>query len=781
MLFAVYSVVTAQHLLTVEVQSSDSNRPLQGATVMLSGTSYATKTNVSGLATLPQLKSGNYNVVVSFLGYKTETQSVTVRADHQIKVSLGPISFVAEEIIVNATRASENTSTTYTNLSKADLTKNNLGVDLPYLLDQTPGVVVSSDAGAGVGYTGIRIRGSDATRVNVTINGVPLNNPESMGTFLVNLPDFASSVENIQIQRGVGTSTNGAGAFGASLNIQTTALNAQPYAELDNSMGSYNTMKNTIRLGTGLIADKFSFDGRLSNIQSDGYIDRAFSDLQSFFLTGAWHGEKSLLRAQVFSGKEQTYQAWNGVPEEYLATNRRFNEFTYEGQTDNYVQTHYQMHFSHQFNPQWYVNAALHYTKGAGYYEEYRDQDNFSRYGLTPVEIGDTIINRTDLVRQRWLDNDFYGATYTLGYSPSSDLKLVLGGAYNEYFGAHFGEIIWAQYASGSEPGDRYYADDAVKKDFNIFGRMEYTWQDFGLYADAQYRTVSYSFLGFDRNLIQLDQTDHLHFFNPKLGLNYRLTDHSHVYTSFAVANKEPIRKDYTESSSNSRPKPEHLKNLELGYRWSGSNFTMGANAYAMLYKDQLIITGEINDVGSAIRENVAESYRIGLELDARWQLSEDFSWAWTAALSDNKIQNFTEFVDLHDYSGQEEIFYKSTFIAMSPAFVGSSEMAYTPWTDFEVALMSKYVSRQYLDNTSSKARSLDGFFVNNLRFSQEFTLPGIKTAALTLAINNVFNEKYESNGYTWGHMNADGSRAHYNYYFPQATANFMLGLRLGF
>ncbi|HZH54556.1 MAG TPA: TonB-dependent receptor, partial [Sphingobacteriaceae bacterium] len=688
---------------------------------------------------------------------------------------------LTEEVIVQATRASENSATTYRNVSRAELAKNNLGQDLTYLLDQTPGVVVTSDAGAGVGYTGIRVRGSDPTRVNVTINGVPLNNPESMGAFLINLPDFASSVDNIQLQRGVGTSTNGAGAFGASMNIQTTSLEAEPYAELDNSFGSYNTLKNTVRLGTGLLNERFSFDGRLSQIKSDGYIDRAFSDLQSFFLTGAWHGQNHLLRANVFSGKEKTYQAWNGVPEEMLETNRRYNEFTYENQTDNYVQTHYQLHYAQGLSPKTHLNAALHYTRGAGYYEEFRENDSFSRYGLEDLNIGGTTINSSDLVRRRWLDNHFYGATWSLTHHLSQKLDLTLGGAYNDYIGGHYGEVIWARFASDGNLGDRYYEDEGLKDDFNIFAKAEYQAADFSLYADVQYRTIRYTFVGYDRNLVQLDQTDHLHFFNPKIGMTYRLSDQSQVYTSVAIANKEPIRDDYVDSSVSSRPKPEQLRNIEAGYRISGSRYRLGANVYGMFYKNQLILTGMINDVGEANRQNVEDSYRIGLELDAQWQPFRQLTWSATAAFSDNQIRNFTEYVDLHDYSGQQSISYDKTHIALSPAFVGSSEIAYRPVSSFELALISKYVSRQYLDNTTSLDRSLDAFFVNNLRVAYTTSYRGAKEVGLTLALNNIFGEKYAANGYTWGHLNEDGSRASYNYYYPQATANFLLGLHLKF
>lgn len=781
MLCSAVTLAWAQHDLAMKVSDSNGGAPLSGASVKINGTRHVVQTNQEGLATLKNLRTGSYELIITFIGYESLSHDMNLESDQLLELQLQPAMFLAEEVIVNATRASENSATTYRNLSREELAKNNLGQDLTYLLDQTPGVVVTSDAGAGVGYTGIRVRGSDPTRVNVTINGVPLNNPESMGAFLINLPDFASSVDNIQIQRGVGTSTNGAGAFGASLNIQTTSLRAEPYAELDNSIGSYNTFKNTVSLGTGLIEDRFSFDGRLSQIKSDGYIDRAFSDLKSFFLTGAWHGKNSLLRANVFSGKERTYQAWNGVPEEMLATNRRYNEFAYEDQTDNYTQTHYQLHFSQGLSAAWHLNAALHYTRGLGYYEEYREDDSFEKYGLSNVEIGNETLYSTDLVRRRWLDNHFYGTTYSLTYRPSQNLEASLGGAYNEYQGGHYGEVTWAQYASDSRLGDRYYEDDAVKRDFNIFAKASYRLGDLSLYGDLQYRSVVYSFLGYDRNLIQLDQTDYLHFFNPKVGLTYRLNTNNTAYLSYALAHKEPIRDDYVESSILSRPRPEKLHNIEAGYRTSGSRYQVGANVYGMFYKDQLITTGKINDVGEIIRQNVPESYRIGLELDAQWQPIQSLSWSVSAAFSDNKIRDFVEYVDLHDYSGAQEFTYDRTHIAFSPAFVGSSELAYRPWKTLELAFISKYVSRQYLDNTAHIDRSLNAFFVNNLRLGYTWSFRQVKQVGLNLAVNNLFGEEYASNGYTWGHMNADGSRAHYNYYYPQATANFLLGLHLKF
>jgi len=779
--FVLMGTAMAQHSISVHVVSEESKEPLSGASVQLVGTSYGAHTDHAGTAIIDDIKTGDYEIQVSFLGYQVQSKQTSISENQAIYFSMHRQTLLTDEVIVQATRASENAATTYKNISKEDIAKNNLGQDLPFLLNQTPSVVVTSDAGAGVGYTGMSIRGSDATRVNVTINGIPVNDSESMAVVWVNMADFASSVDNIQIQRGVGTSTNGAGAFGGSINIQTTTLNEEAYAELDNSIGSYNTIKNTVRLGTGLVNNRFSFDGRLSRIKSDGYVDRATSDLKSFFLSGAWHGERSLLRANVFSGKERTYQAWNGVPEAMLASNRTYNEFTYEGQTDNYTQTHYQLHYSNALSTDFTFNAALHYTRGAGYYEEYRADDDFASYGLADVTVGGETITSTDLVRRRWLDNHFYGLTYSLNYAAFANLNLTLGGAYNEYRGKHFGEVIWAQYASNSELGDRYYEDDAVKTDFNVFGKAEYRVNHLNLFADLQYRRVAYTFLGFDRNLVQLDQTDYLNFFNPKVGMTYQFDNNSQVYASLAIGNKEPIRKDYTESSTESRPQPEHLKNVEAGYRIAGRDFSVGANGYAMLYRDQLIVTGQINDVGSAIRQNVPDSYRIGLELDAQWRPSTALTWSVAATVSQNKIRNFTEYVDFADFSGQQEIFYKSTNIAMSPSVIGSNELAYHPFRGAEIALLSKYVSRQYLDNTSSSERSLDPYFVNNLRLGYQTEFKGLKRVGITLLVNNIFNEKYEANGYTFGYINDAGSREHFNYYYPQATANFLLGLNLKF
>ena len=773
-------MASAQFSVSGKISEKNSGLALSGASISLENTYSSTRSDASGNYTLKNLKPGNYLVKVSFLGYRAIERSVSLNGNISLNFELIQNSLVADEVLVRATRASENSASTYSNISKEQLEKNNLGQDLPFLLNQTPSVVVSSDAGNGVGYTGIRIRGSDPTRLNVTINGIPYNDPESQGTYWVNLPDFASSVDNIQIQRGVGTSTNGAGAFGGSLNIQTTTKKDSAYAELNNTFGSYQTIKNTINAGTGLINNKFSFDGRLSRIQSDGYIDRGSSMLKSYFLSAAYYGKKDLLRANVFSGSEKTYQAWNGIPQNLLKTNRTFNSFTYDDQTDNYVQDHYQLLYSHTFSSVFSANTALHYTKGRGYYEEFKEDQKLANYGISSFQTGGSTISRSDLIRRRWLDNNFYGLTYSLDYRPSGNISYTLGGAYNEYDGDHFGEVIRGQFIPIGNSITPYYKGNGFKTDFNTFAKAEFNLGKLSLFADLQYRSVSYKVSGTDKNRMNLDQNDQLNFFNPKLGFSYELNQRNNVYASIAIANKEPNRDDYLNSSISNRPSSENLFDIETGYRHRDENFTAGINAYAMYYKDQLVLTGKVNDVGEYIRQNVEKSYRYGLEMDTRIQINNRLSWSLTGSLSDNKVKNFTEYSDDYDNGGQIISNYKNTDLAFSPTFISSSEFSFLPFKKTEIALLSKYVSEQYLDNTSNSQRKLDAFFVNDLRLRYNTSFKGLKNIGLTLLVNNVFSELYEANGYTFSYMYG-GDFTTENFYYPQATRNFLLSLSLKF
>lgn len=773
-------MASAQFSISGKISEKNSGSALFRASISLENSLNSSQTDDSGNYTLRNLKAGNYLLKVSFIGYKTLERPINLTGNINLDLQLEKNSLIADEILVRATRASENSATTYSNISKEQLSKNNLGQDLPFLLNQSPSVVVSSDAGNGIGYTGIRIRGSDPTRLNVTINGIPYNDPESQGTYWVNLPDFASSVDNIQIQRGVGTSTNGAGAFGGSLNIQTTTKIDSAYAELNNTVGSYQTVKNTVSVGTGLINNKFSFDGRLSRIRSDGYIDRGSSMLKSYFMSGAYYGKKDLLRFNVFSGSEKTYQAWNGVPENLLKSDRTFNSFTYDNQTDNYFQDHYQLLYSHSFSSVFSANAALHYTKGRGYYEEFKEDQNLANYGISPFPAGGITINRSDLVRRRWLDNNFYGLTYSLNYNPTSKLNYTLGGAYNEYDGDHFGEVIRGQFIPIGNTNKPYYKGNGFKTDFNTFAKAEFNVGQFNLYADLQYRRVQYRVSGTDKNRMDLDQKDQLNFFNPKLGFSYEFNPQSNFYASLAVANKEPNRDDYINSNLSTRPKAENLLNIESGYRHRTQNFNAGINAYAMYYKDQLVLTGKVNDVGEYIRQNVERSYRYGLELDSRVLINKSLSWNFTASLSENKVKNFTEYSDDYDNGGQIITNYKNTSLAFSPSFISSSELSFIPLKKTELALISKYVSEQFLDNTSNSQRKLDAYFVNDLRLRYNTRMGSLKNIGITLLLNNITSELYEANGYTFSYLYG-GDFTTENYYYPQATRNFLLSLSLKF
>jgi iron complex outermembrane receptor protein len=796
----------AQFTITGKITDAADQQPLAGVHVLLQNTYKGSFSHSDGTYSLTNLKPGSYILEVSFVGYEKVTQQVDLNESLALDFALHRATILADEVIVQAIRAADNSPTTFTNISAEEIRQKNLGQDLPFLLNQTPSVVVTSDAGAGIGYTGIRIRGSDPTRINVTINGIPYNDAESQGTYWVNLPDFASSVDNIQVQRGVGTSTNGAGAFGASLNIQTNTLRQEPYAEVNNSFGSFNTWKHTIKVGSGLIDGKWSFDGRLSKISSDGYVDRASSDLRSFFVSGGYHGKSTLVKLNVFSGKEVTYQAWYGTPESrirndkqgmlnYIERNwlsesdaqnllnsgRTYNYYTYDNQVDNYQQDHYQLILSQELNKYWNLNGALHLTRGRGYFEEFRPDDRFSRYNLPALTIGDSVITSTDLIRRRWLDNDFYGVTYSANYNSLGKLSGTIGGGWNKYKGKHYGEIIWAKFAGNSNIRQRYYDNDARKTDFNIFGKASYRFTEkLNTYIDLQYRRVGYSFLGFDNNLRNVQQTAELHFFNPKAGVTYQLNDESNIYISYSIGNREPTRDDFTQSTPQSRPKPETLRNLEAGYRKRGKNLTWGINYYLMDYKNQLVLTGQINDVGEYNRTNIPRSYRTGIELDATAKLLPVLQWSGNAALSSNKIRNYNEYIDNYDLGEQTLFSFSSTDIAFSPNVVAASTVSYMPVKNMGIHFISKYVGSQYLDNTSNERRKLDAFFVQDVRINYTIQTKLIKEIGLNLQANNVFNALFEPNGYTFSYI-SESRTVTENFYYPQAGINFLVSVNLRF
>ena len=781
-------LAAAQLSVTGKITDRQTGAALPGATITINPSASAVS-DASGNYRISGLKNGPITLKVTYIGYQKVIKSMVLTSDAVVDFQLATDSHLTEEVTVSATRASNNSPTAFTNISKKDIEKNNSGRGFEYLLEQTPSTVVTSNAGAGVGYTSIRIRGSDATRTNVTINGIPINDAEDQGVYFIDLPDLASSVDNIQVQRGVGTSTNGAGAFGASINIQTTTRRDTAYAELRNSAGSYGTVKNTFSVGTGLLGGHFSFDGRLSRMSSDGYIDRASSDLKSYFLSGAYYGKNSVLRVNVFTGYEKTYQAWDGVPEDSVKFgNRKYNELGYidatkgfyKNQTDNYTQNYYQLLYDQQINSKLSFSGALHYTRGYGYYEEYRNSDPLADYNVTPVVVGGKTIDTTDLVRRLWLRNDFYGLTYNFNYKPDDQLNLLLGGAYNEYKGQHYNNIEWTQESTSIPPDYEYSRNNAKKTDFNIFSRAEYRTGKLLLYADVQYRHIYYSFLGFDESLNNVQQQVGLNFFNPKAGITYQFNEHSNVYASFAVGNHEPDRSDYVNSSPQSRPKAENLKDIELGYRISQPGFGAGINGFYMLYKNQLVLTGALDDVGEAIRTNIKDSYRAGIEANAHVKIVQQLSWLVNATLSTNKVKNFQQFLYNDETENLDGTTYKKTDIAYSPNFTGSSTISFQPVKNAEIAFISKYVSRQYLDNTSTLSRSLDGYLVNDVRLNYNFSFKGVKNIGVGLLINNVFSKKYQSDGVTYPEIDS-GKVNDNNYWFPQAPINFLASINIKF
>ncbi len=705
-----------------------------------------------------------------------------------------------DEIVLTATRAGHKTPIAYTNITKQEINDRNLGQDIPILMELTPSFVSTSDGGTGVGYTNMRIRGSDNTRINVTMNGIPMNDAESHGVWWVNMPDLASSLEDIQVQRGVGTSTNGAGAFGASINLRTNTLNKKPYAEVNGTYGSFNTQKYNLKGGSGLIAGKFAVDARASKIHTDGYIDRADVDLQSFFASASYYGENNSVIFNFIDGKERTYQAWNGVPLSYLGVDslRTYNKYTYKDEVDDYHQTHYQLFYNHKINENWNSEFAGFYVKGSGYYEQYKSKQKLASYGLDLVDDNGNPVVKSDLIRQKWLDNNFYGGVFNFTYN-NENTNLVIGGGINKYEGAHFGKVLWVKEAEpqtlSSQP--EYYRNSATKLDYNFYTKInQQITERLNVYADMQYRRIDYDFIGLNDKGEQLPGNDTHDFFLPKTGVNFSINDKSSVFVSYARGAKEPNRDDYTENPTSQIPSAEYLNDFEAGYKLSGSNFVFEANAYFMKYEDQLIATGKLNDVGNAIRVNVANSYRAGIELAGGWKISDILRWDANIAFSKNKIDEYTEYIDDWDTGAQHQETYKNTTMAFSPNVVAASSFTLTPIKGLSVGLISKYVDSQFIDNTQNDLRKLDAYFVNNVKAEYKFKMAFFEEIAISIMVNNIFNVKYESNAWIYKYKSGDGSydgsygdiystpngdKGYYDMagYFPQAGTNVLIGLRL--
>lgn len=717
-------------------------------------------------------------------------------------------TLLLEPIEIRATRAGNKAPFTKTNIGEEEIRKNNLAQDLPFILNQTPSVVVNSDAGNGIGYTGIRIRGTDATRINVTLNGIPYNDAESQQTYFVDLPDFSSSVGSIQVQRGAGTSTNGAGAFGATINLSTNEIHDSAYAEVNNSFGSFNTWKNTVKVGSGLIDDHFIFDARLSRISTGGFIDRASSRLQSLYFSASYINNKTSLRFNIFTGKEKTYQAWNGIPEAKLfgskddlqtfyennigtcyfttadsvnlfnSNKRKYNLYNYPNQTDNYQQDNYQLFFNQSFNNNISFNISSFLTRGKGYYEEYKYYQKYSNYGLPDFISGSDTVERTNLVRDRWLDNYFYGGIFSLQHKTTND-EVTIGGSYTKYDGKHYGNVIWA--SQGIEKDYQYYYLPANKQDANIYVKwLNKISNSFNVFTDVQYRHVLYNMDGFEDNP-KLAIKREFDFLNPKAGFSYNKKN-INAYLSYALANKEPNRDDF-EAGKTLQPKAEKLHDFEGGFSFSGK-LNLAFTAYYMLYKNQLVLNGQINDVGAYTRVNVPNSYRAGVEIQAGLKLNNWLSVNTGATFSRNKIKSFTEYIDKYDenfdYTGQNEISHKNTDISFSPAVIANSSLNIMPFKNFEINFLSKYVSRQYLDNTQQKSRSLRSYFTEDTKVIYTIKKMIFKEWNIVCQVNNIFNRQYEPNGYTFGYY-YDNSLVTENYYFPMAGINFIAAVNIRF
>lgn len=794
----------AQQTFSGQVKDAEDGSPLPGATIR-AGAYQGTTTNASGQFTLTNVPEKLENLQISFIGYETVLVP-TQGFPQNLTVSLQRSVFYADEVIVSATRVTDRSGMAYSNVTAEAIEKQNLGQDLPILLNFTPSLVSTSDAGAGVGYTGIRIRGTDATRINVTINGIPYNDSESQGVFWVNMPDIASSVSSIQIQRGVGTSTNGAGAFGATVNVSTNEFRREAYAELMNSFGSFNTRKHTVKAGTGLLNGKFTVDARLSQVKSDGFVDRASSDLRSFYLSGGYFGKKSFVRLNVFSGKEVTYQSWNGSPESRVrgdregmlafiernglnerdaqnllnSNSRTYNFYTYDNEVDNYKQDHYQLVSSHTLNKNLTLNVNGFVVRGLGYFEQYRDEDRLSNYKIPNVVAGGDTITRSDIIRRRWLDNYFYGSTFSLDYNSFKKITANFGGGLNRYDGDHYGQVIWARTAGNSNIRQRYYENVGTKTDFNLYGKVYYQFTEkLNAFGDVQLRRVRHQILGDDNQRRQQDFDRTFTFFNPKAGLNYQISERSAAYASYSIGQREPNRDDFTESLRQVQPQAETLRDLEAGFRTQGPRLAFSANYYFMDYKNQLVLTGQVNDTGNSIRVNVPDSYRTGLELEGGVMFSRAWKWNANATFSQNKIANFTEFVIDYDNGGYQEIRHGRTDISFSPNVIVGSQLTYSPLKNVELALLTKYVGKQHLDNTSSEDRVLDPYLTNDLRFIWTLTPHWAKQISVSALFNNVLNETYASNGYTFGYI--AGGRVQENFYYPQAGRNFLVGVTMKF
>ena len=772
-LFLFVSVLTNAQKVTVSGKIVDKNQKnLTGATVLVKETNQGISSDLDGNFTF-KLNKGSFTIQVSYIGFRTIEKNVYLDKDKEITIILYEDDTILDEVLVSAVRATSSIPVTYSNLSKKELAKRNLGQDIPILLNYLPSVISSSDAGAGVGYTYLNVRGSNSERINVTINGIQYNDPESHGTFWVNLGDFASSTENLQLQRGVGTSTNGSGAFGASLNILTDAVSENAGGEISNSFGSFGTRKHTVKFTTGKINEHLEVSGRFSNIHSDGYIDRAFTNLKSYFLQASYKDENTLIKALSFGGAERTYQAWYGLDPQQLEEDRRQNPYTYENEVDDYKQNHYQLHWNEKLNNQWSTNLGLNYTKGAGFFEQYKAAEN-------AADFNNLIEDGSDVIVRRWLDNDFYVLNFNANYKDDK-LNFISGISYSNYTGDHFGEVIWgSDLSSGTSIQDRYYFSDAKKIDMSIFSKATYSISEkVSTYLDLQGRFVNYQTEGLTSDRNPLDVDANFNFFNPKAGFIYKIAAQNSIYLSYARANREANRNDFENGVSS----PEILDDIELGWRYKSDQVQLNTNIYYMNYKNQLVLTGAIDDVGAPIRATSGESYRVGLEIDADIKINDQFSIKSNAAFSTNKNEDFKAPINGNLLN------LGNTPLSFSPNTIIGNMFIYQPSSNLQISFLSKYVGKQFMSNLNSRVSGLDvldSYFTSDLNFVYEIATKKVFDAIIISGlINNIFNTEYVDRGYYYTYdypdengntITGDGAG-----YYPQATRNFLVGVTLKF
>ncbi|MBN3036219.1 MAG: TonB-dependent receptor [Bacteroidales bacterium] len=777
------SATNGQYTIRGTVTDARTGESLPGAHVFIPGTYVSTITMISGAYRLTGLQKGTYMISFSFLGYLDVSREVELPKDTVLSISMEVSPVFQEEVIITASRMKEGFTSTYTEVSRDEISADNTGKDLPWLIGLTPSVITTSDAGTGVGYTSFRIRGTDPQRINVTLNGIPLNDAESHQVYWVDLPDLAASTENLQIQRGVGTSMNGAAAFGGSVNILTSGLNDTPYARFESAAGSFNTFRNSVRAGTGLIRNRFSFDTRLSKITSDGFIDRAFSDLESLHLAAGYHGARNVIMFNLLSGNEKTYQAWAGVPADTLKTHRTYNPFTYENQTDNYRQNHFQLLYSGELKRNMLLNAVLHYTYGSGYFEEFQDTGNpwavtsLAYYGIDPVVSGTDTLFNTDLIRRKWLDNDLYGSNVSLVFNKRR-MEFIAGGGLLIYRGRSFGNVIWSRFAGNSFINHPWYASTGEKNDYSVFTRLSMWINDrMSFFADIQYRGIDYVINGSEDGYSDVSQEHHFSFFNPKTGISLSVSPDTRIFWSMAVAHREPARQNYIDiMGTGDIPSHEILYDLEVGWSMQKGRMMAQTNVYYMYYRDQLVATGEINNVGYPVLRNVERSYRAGLEMVLGIKILRNLKWDFNMTLSRNRILDFEENIFDFGTGSVVNTTYDETPVSFSPEILAGSLLSFTPGKVFSSSLRTKYVGRQFLDNSGDRNRSVNPYLVSDIRMEAAIRQHLFDKLSLFLQVFNIFDEKFETHGWVYRYAYGGDYYSDISYY-PQAGMHFMAGL----